>query len=92
MEAPFSSFFSMSTSNLTPSTTIWTSCTSENPSLSAFEMSKIPSTAAVSTPPGQTKCLGILWGRKQPKKGACSCLECPGWMGKSGCSLNARST
>uniref|UniRef100_A0A8C9YL32 Uncharacterized protein n=1 Tax=Sander lucioperca TaxID=283035 RepID=A0A8C9YL32_SANLU len=51
MDWPFSSFFSISTSSLTPSTTICTSSTSEKPSLSALEMSKTPPTAAVSTPP-----------------------------------------
>lgn len=51
MDCPFSSLFSMSTSSLTPSTTICTSSTSEKPSLSALEMSKTPPTAAVSTPP-----------------------------------------
>uniref|UniRef100_A0A3Q2X8M1 Uncharacterized protein n=1 Tax=Hippocampus comes TaxID=109280 RepID=A0A3Q2X8M1_HIPCM len=50
---PFSSFFSMSTSSLTPSTTIWTSSTSEKPRRSALEMSKTPPTAAVSTPPAR---------------------------------------
>uniref|UniRef100_A0A674DNV7 Uncharacterized protein n=1 Tax=Salmo trutta TaxID=8032 RepID=A0A674DNV7_SALTR len=49
---PFSSFFSISTSSLTPSTTICTSSTSEKPRRSALEMSKVPPTAAVSTPPG----------------------------------------
>uniref|UniRef100_A0A8C4DKS8 Uncharacterized protein n=1 Tax=Dicentrarchus labrax TaxID=13489 RepID=A0A8C4DKS8_DICLA len=44
--------FSMSTRSLTPSTTIWTSSTSEKPRRSALEMSKTPPTAAVSTPPG----------------------------------------
>uniref|UniRef100_A0A8C7SR29 Uncharacterized protein n=1 Tax=Oncorhynchus mykiss TaxID=8022 RepID=A0A8C7SR29_ONCMY len=48
---PFSSFFSISTSSLTPSTTICTSSTSEKPRRSALEMSKVPPTAAVSTPP-----------------------------------------
>uniref|UniRef100_A0A4W4EVN1 Uncharacterized protein n=1 Tax=Electrophorus electricus TaxID=8005 RepID=A0A4W4EVN1_ELEEL len=49
---PASSRFSISTSSLTPSTTICTSSTSEKPNRSAFEMSKVPPTAAVSTPPG----------------------------------------
>ncbi|KAG9336593.1 hypothetical protein JZ751_002940 [Albula glossodonta] len=43
--------FSISTINLTPSTTICTSSTSEKPKRSALEMSKTPPTAAVSTPP-----------------------------------------
>uniref|UniRef100_A0A3Q1HTK7 Uncharacterized protein n=1 Tax=Anabas testudineus TaxID=64144 RepID=A0A3Q1HTK7_ANATE len=51
MLSPASRRFSMSTSRLTPSTTIWTSSTSENPRRSALEMSKTPPTAAVSTPP-----------------------------------------
>uniref|UniRef100_A0A8C7JC80 Uncharacterized protein n=1 Tax=Oncorhynchus kisutch TaxID=8019 RepID=A0A8C7JC80_ONCKI len=52
IDCPFSSFFSISTSSLTPSTTICTSSTSEKPRRSALEMSKVPPTAAVSTPPG----------------------------------------
>uniref|UniRef100_A0A8C4T5D7 Uncharacterized protein n=1 Tax=Erpetoichthys calabaricus TaxID=27687 RepID=A0A8C4T5D7_ERPCA len=56
MDWPFSRRFSISISSFTPSTTIWTSSTSENPRRSALEMSKIPPTAAVSTPPeGQTE-------------------------------------
>uniref|UniRef100_A0A4W6EJL5 Uncharacterized protein n=1 Tax=Lates calcarifer TaxID=8187 RepID=A0A4W6EJL5_LATCA len=51
MPSPASRRFSMSTSRLTPSTTIWTSSTSEKPRRSALEMSKTPPTAAVSTPP-----------------------------------------
>lgn len=51
MDSPASRRFSMSTSRLTPSTTIWTSSTSEKPRRSALEMSKTPPTAAVSTPP-----------------------------------------
>uniref|UniRef100_A0A3Q0T3U4 Uncharacterized protein n=1 Tax=Amphilophus citrinellus TaxID=61819 RepID=A0A3Q0T3U4_AMPCI len=51
IDCPFSSLFSMSTSSLTPSTTICTSSTSEKPSRSALEMSNTPPTAAVSTPP-----------------------------------------
>uniref|UniRef100_A0A8D3CMW0 Uncharacterized protein n=1 Tax=Scophthalmus maximus TaxID=52904 RepID=A0A8D3CMW0_SCOMX len=57
MASPASRRFSMSTSRLTPSTTIWTSSTSEKPRRSALEMSKTPPTAAVSTPPDtQTGC------------------------------------
>lgn len=52
---PFSSRFSISISNLTPSTTICTSSTSEKPSRSALDMSKTPPTAAVSTPPYEQK-------------------------------------
>uniref|UniRef100_A0A3Q1GAZ0 Uncharacterized protein n=1 Tax=Acanthochromis polyacanthus TaxID=80966 RepID=A0A3Q1GAZ0_9TELE len=51
MLSPASRRFSMSTSRLTPSTTICTSSTSEKPRRSALEMSKTPPTAAVSTPP-----------------------------------------
>uniref|UniRef100_A0A3Q1BN97 Uncharacterized protein n=1 Tax=Amphiprion ocellaris TaxID=80972 RepID=A0A3Q1BN97_AMPOC len=51
MLSPPSRRFSMSTSRLTPSTTICTSSTSEKPRRSALEMSKTPPTAAVSTPP-----------------------------------------
>ena len=47
----FSSLFSIMMRRLTPSMTFWTSSTSENPSLSKFEMSKTPPSAAVSTPP-----------------------------------------
>uniref|UniRef100_A0A3Q3FI69 Uncharacterized protein n=1 Tax=Labrus bergylta TaxID=56723 RepID=A0A3Q3FI69_9LABR len=50
MLSPPSRRFSISTSRLTPSTTICTSSTSEKPRRSAFEMSKTPPTAAVSTP------------------------------------------
>uniref|UniRef100_A0A8C4NJC3 Uncharacterized protein n=1 Tax=Dicentrarchus labrax TaxID=13489 RepID=A0A8C4NJC3_DICLA len=52
MDSPFSSFFSISTISLTPSTTIWTWSTSEEPRRSALEMSNTPPTEAVSTPPG----------------------------------------
>ena len=45
----------MEISRLTPSITCWTSWTSENPSLSELEMSKVPPTAAVSTPPAMHK-------------------------------------
>jgi len=49
--SPFSSFFSISMSKLTPSTTPCTSSTSENPRRSVLEMSYVPPSAAVSTPP-----------------------------------------
>uniref|UniRef100_A0A3B3C8K8 Uncharacterized protein n=1 Tax=Oryzias melastigma TaxID=30732 RepID=A0A3B3C8K8_ORYME len=52
MASPFSSFFSISTISLTPSTTNWTWSTSEDPRRSALEMSNTPPTDAVSTPPG----------------------------------------
>uniref|UniRef100_A0A8C5GD81 Uncharacterized protein n=2 Tax=Percomorphaceae TaxID=1489872 RepID=A0A8C5GD81_GOUWI len=52
MDSPFSSFFSISTISLTPSTTSWTWSTSEEPRRSALEMSNTPPTEAVSTPPG----------------------------------------
>uniref|UniRef100_A0A665T2H4 Uncharacterized protein n=1 Tax=Echeneis naucrates TaxID=173247 RepID=A0A665T2H4_ECHNA len=51
MASPFSSFFSISTISLTPSTTSWTCATSEEPRRSALEMSNTPPTEAVSTPP-----------------------------------------
>lgn len=67
--SPFSSFFSISTISLTPSTTSWTCCTSEEPRRSALEMSKTPPTEAVSTPPERcpqesvrsTSTLPLLW-------------------------------
>uniref|UniRef100_A0A665X6J9 Uncharacterized protein n=1 Tax=Echeneis naucrates TaxID=173247 RepID=A0A665X6J9_ECHNA len=67
---PFSSFFSISISSFTPSTTICTSSTSEKPSLSALEMSKMPPTAAVSTPPDVRQEQTVSEGR------------CPGWRGR----------
>uniref|UniRef100_A0A8C7X4M2 Uncharacterized protein n=1 Tax=Oryzias sinensis TaxID=183150 RepID=A0A8C7X4M2_9TELE len=76
MPSPASRHFSMLTSRLTPSTTIWTSSTSEKPRRSALEMSKTPPTAAVSTPPGEEI-------QKTPS---------PGWRGRSGRSPGARST
>uniref|UniRef100_A0A8C9C874 Uncharacterized protein n=1 Tax=Phocoena sinus TaxID=42100 RepID=A0A8C9C874_PHOSS len=54
MAWPCSSRCSISMSSFTPSTTICTSSTSEKPKRSALETSKIPPTAAVSTPPGET--------------------------------------
>uniref|UniRef100_A0A8B9YMT0 Uncharacterized protein n=1 Tax=Bos mutus grunniens TaxID=30521 RepID=A0A8B9YMT0_BOSMU len=54
MAWPCSSRCSISMSSFTPSTTICTSSTSEKPRRSAFETSKTPPTAAVSTPPGET--------------------------------------
>uniref|UniRef100_A0A8C9YFR0 Uncharacterized protein n=1 Tax=Sander lucioperca TaxID=283035 RepID=A0A8C9YFR0_SANLU len=48
MASPFSSFFSISTISLTPSTTNWTWATSEEPRRSALEMSNTPPTEAVS--------------------------------------------
>uniref|UniRef100_A0A8C5S557 Uncharacterized protein n=1 Tax=Laticauda laticaudata TaxID=8630 RepID=A0A8C5S557_LATLA len=51
MHWPFSRRFSISISSFTPSTTICTSSTSENPRRSALEISNTPPTAAVSTPP-----------------------------------------
>uniref|UniRef100_A0A8C9VXG9 Uncharacterized protein n=1 Tax=Scleropages formosus TaxID=113540 RepID=A0A8C9VXG9_SCLFO len=47
MLPPFSSFFSISIINFTPSTTSWTCSTSEEPRRSALEMSKTPPTEAV---------------------------------------------
>uniref|UniRef100_A0A8C6NRE8 Uncharacterized protein n=1 Tax=Nothobranchius furzeri TaxID=105023 RepID=A0A8C6NRE8_NOTFU len=55
MDSPFSSFFSISTISLTPSTTSCTCSTSEEPRRSALEMSNTPPTEAVSTPPGGEK-------------------------------------
>lgn len=55
MASPFSSFFSISTISLTPSTTNWTWATSEEPRRSALEMSNTPPTEAVSTPPEEDK-------------------------------------
>ena len=46
-----SSFFSHSTRNCTPLTTICTSSTSLKPNRSSLLMSKVPSVEAVSTPP-----------------------------------------
>uniref|UniRef100_A0A8D0GUW3 Uncharacterized protein n=1 Tax=Sphenodon punctatus TaxID=8508 RepID=A0A8D0GUW3_SPHPU len=51
-DPPFSSFFSISTISLTPSTTSCTCATSEEPRRSALETSYTAPTAAVSTPPG----------------------------------------
>ncbi|KAJ0004214.1 hypothetical protein NQD34_010428 [Periophthalmus magnuspinnatus] len=51
--SPFSSFFSISTMSFTPSTTICTCSTSEEPRRSALEISNTPPTEAVSTPPGR---------------------------------------
>ena len=51
-------------SSLIPSTTFWTSSTSEWPRRSALEMSKMPSVLAVSTPPGKKRGRGGGGGRK----------------------------
>uniref|UniRef100_A0A3P9HPV8 Uncharacterized protein n=1 Tax=Oryzias latipes TaxID=8090 RepID=A0A3P9HPV8_ORYLA len=87
MPSPASRHFSMLTSRLTPSTTIWTSSTSEKPRRSALEMSKTPPTAAVSTPPGEeiqkTAAFSGLPRTSPPS---------PGWRGRSGRSPGARST
>uniref|UniRef100_A0A8C8DTI0 Uncharacterized protein n=1 Tax=Oryzias sinensis TaxID=183150 RepID=A0A8C8DTI0_9TELE len=66
MDSPFSSFFSISTISLTPSTTSCTCSTSEEPRRSALEMSKTPPTEAVSTPPRRERrstyhCSITLW-------------------------------
>uniref|UniRef100_A0A3B3WSC8 Uncharacterized protein n=1 Tax=Poecilia mexicana TaxID=48701 RepID=A0A3B3WSC8_9TELE len=104
---PFSSLFSISTSSLTPSTTIWTRSTSEKPSRSALEMSNTPPTAAVSTPPerGQEQCPvsgASVWSESLQTWRACSCLaashallradRCPGWRGRSERNPGVRST
>uniref|UniRef100_A0A3Q2QIK9 Uncharacterized protein n=1 Tax=Fundulus heteroclitus TaxID=8078 RepID=A0A3Q2QIK9_FUNHE len=97
MDWPFSRRFSISTSSLTPSTTICTSSTSEKPILSALEMSKTPPTAAVSTPPGKGQMLSHVsgasaWSEPPQTWRFCSCLaalrvllradRCPGWRGR----------
>merc|ERR1719309_405740 len=51
MASPFSSFFSISTMSLTPSTTSWTCSTSEEPRRSALEMSNTPPTTLFTSPP-----------------------------------------
>uniref|UniRef100_A0A6Q2ZE96 Uncharacterized protein n=1 Tax=Esox lucius TaxID=8010 RepID=A0A6Q2ZE96_ESOLU len=61
MASPFSSFFSISTMSLTPSTTIWTCSTSEEPRRSALEMSNTPPTEAVSTPPAASRETKRIW-------------------------------
>ena len=49
--SPAWSLFSRPTMKLTPSTTIWTNESSEKPRRSALEISNIPPSEAVSTPP-----------------------------------------
>uniref|UniRef100_A0A8B9QJ68 Uncharacterized protein n=1 Tax=Apteryx owenii TaxID=8824 RepID=A0A8B9QJ68_APTOW len=83
-----SSFFSISTMSLTPSTTIWTCSTSEKPRRSALEMSKTEPTAAVSTPPVGTDRPASWAGARGRRRAA----PCPGSRGRSGCSPGARST
>uniref|UniRef100_A0A3Q2XRT6 Uncharacterized protein n=1 Tax=Hippocampus comes TaxID=109280 RepID=A0A3Q2XRT6_HIPCM len=92
MGSSFSSLFSISTSSLMPSITIWTSCTSEKPSLSALEMSKTPSTASFHVSGAST------FEEPPQTQDACSCVaashahqhevQCPGWMDMSGCRAN----
>uniref|UniRef100_A0A672HJA8 Uncharacterized protein n=1 Tax=Salarias fasciatus TaxID=181472 RepID=A0A672HJA8_SALFA len=77
MDWPFSSLFSISTSSLTPSTTICTSSTSEKPRRSALEMSKTPPTAAVSTPPVPHFCRHSFFSTSSK-----SASRCPGWKGR----------
>uniref|UniRef100_A0A8C3QJJ4 Secreted protein n=1 Tax=Cyanoderma ruficeps TaxID=181631 RepID=A0A8C3QJJ4_9PASS len=74
-----SSFFSISTMSLTPSTTICTCSTSEKPRRSALEMSNTAPTAAVSTPPGQMDrwTEGAAGARGRPRA-----APCPGWTGR----------
>uniref|UniRef100_A0A3P9J136 Uncharacterized protein n=1 Tax=Oryzias latipes TaxID=8090 RepID=A0A3P9J136_ORYLA len=86
MDSPFSSFFSISTISLTPSTTSCTWSTSEEPRRSALEMSKTPPTEAVSTPPRRER---RTWSGSPQTLGVC---QFPGWRGRSGCSPDARST
>uniref|UniRef100_A0A673ZVQ6 Uncharacterized protein n=1 Tax=Salmo trutta TaxID=8032 RepID=A0A673ZVQ6_SALTR len=83
MASPFSNFFSISTMSLTPSTTICTCCTSEEPRRSALEMSKIPPTEAVSTPPAEFERSSYLCRAS---------ADFPGWRGRSARSRDARST
>ena len=70
----FSSLFSMLMRRLTPSITLWTSCTSEKPRRSELEMSKVLPTAAVSTPPEKKKATydiqyveGLCWKLKEKR-------------------------
>uniref|UniRef100_A0A8C0BMX8 Secreted protein n=1 Tax=Buteo japonicus TaxID=224669 RepID=A0A8C0BMX8_9AVES len=77
-----SSFFSISTSSFTPSTTICTCSTSEKPRRSALEMSKTAPMAAVSTPPGGDGGPPQTWGA----------APSPGWRDRSGCSPGVLST
>uniref|UniRef100_A0AAY4ATI0 Uncharacterized protein n=1 Tax=Denticeps clupeoides TaxID=299321 RepID=A0AAY4ATI0_9TELE len=79
MEPFFSRRFSMSISNLTPSTTICTSSTSEKPSRSALEMSNTPPTAAVSTPPDQRN--GFSSASSAPPQ-TLHAYRFPGWTGR----------
>uniref|UniRef100_A0A3B4A5J3 Uncharacterized protein n=1 Tax=Periophthalmus magnuspinnatus TaxID=409849 RepID=A0A3B4A5J3_9GOBI len=94
MDSPFSSFFSISTISLTPSTTSCTWYTSEEPRRSALEMSNTPPTEAVSTPPVHNNVIrrGLckaVWSESPQTWRVCLC---PGWRGRSGCSQDARST
>ena len=57
MEPSCSRRFSISMRRATPSMTPWTNSTSENPKRSELERSKIPPSAAVSTPPVPRFCL-----------------------------------
>uniref|UniRef100_A0A8C4EGS4 Uncharacterized protein n=1 Tax=Dicentrarchus labrax TaxID=13489 RepID=A0A8C4EGS4_DICLA len=94
MDWPFSSFFSISTSSLTPSTTICTSSTSEKPSLSALEISNTPPTAAscqrvthrfhvsgasASSEPPRTWRFCSCWAASRAHRHA---DRCPGWRGR----------
>uniref|UniRef100_A0A8C3NMQ1 Uncharacterized protein n=1 Tax=Geospiza parvula TaxID=87175 RepID=A0A8C3NMQ1_GEOPR len=75
-----SSFFSISTMSLTPSTTICTCSTSEKPRRSALEMSNTAPTAAVSTPPGQRDGQGGV--SAAGARGRRRAAPCPGWTGR----------
>uniref|UniRef100_A0A8C6F921 Uncharacterized protein n=1 Tax=Monodon monoceros TaxID=40151 RepID=A0A8C6F921_MONMO len=76
MAWPCSSRCSISMSSFTPSTTICTSSTSEKPKRSALETSKIPPTAAVSTPPGETaRSAGLGGGGGVGCSGREGCLQ-----------------
>uniref|UniRef100_A0A8C0BPD8 Secreted protein n=1 Tax=Buteo japonicus TaxID=224669 RepID=A0A8C0BPD8_9AVES len=72
-----SSFFSISTSSFTPSTTICTCSTSEKPKRSALEMSKTAPTAAVSTPPGGDGGISTPWHPTAPMPTRTLCPPCP---------------
>uniref|UniRef100_A0A6I8SBF2 Uncharacterized protein n=1 Tax=Xenopus tropicalis TaxID=8364 RepID=A0A6I8SBF2_XENTR len=78
MDSPFSRHFSISTRSFTPSTTIWTSSTSEKPRRSALEISNTPPTAAVSTPPEREKKIKVenFVPMKDPSD------QYRGWMGR----------
>uniref|UniRef100_A0A3B5B2R9 Uncharacterized protein n=1 Tax=Stegastes partitus TaxID=144197 RepID=A0A3B5B2R9_9TELE len=82
MDSPFSSFFSISTISLTPSTTSWTWYTSEEPRRSALEMSNTPPTEAVSTPPaGGTRACQTGSGQRSAAPARRRSCRPGGWTG-----------